>query len=581
MHDDKYYGPPSGGGVQADTSRPGTLTVPRVAPTPSPLEVVREHDLRRRKRLLRILALGVMIPVLLLIPAALIPTLDRVTLVALIIAFVAALAAYGLNEWNKVDWGGFALLGGISVAIAWEIVAKAQAQHGIDLADLRLFDLFALPIALSGVVIGRRGPVIIGAATITFTIVVLLILPHTRTLQLYWNGQDLAASLGSSYDVFAIAVVIQGLVAVASWLGADSVRRAHLDASRADELVAANAQIQAQARASEAQRYRLEQGIAHIQQVHAAVARGQWDTRAHVSEGELIPVAMSLNLLLDRLSRMTREAEQQGRIEKAAHELAMALRRLRAGEPYTPPNYTGTAFDEVLVELSRLRDAGPPSTATPSQPPLSRPSHPSHPSYPAPVLQPSGSAVPSPTPPYGAERYALSASAGFNSGPPTVPQNEARNKARNEAPFPFGPASLYPSSQPSHASPAPWPPEAWPPRGQPPEAWPPHANIPQRTGQSAEQPATQPQQQQPSRGTSSEPWVLQRQPAAEPPGDELWADEQPTQVRPAHPGAPASDDEHDAESDASAFSEEWPDLHATEKPNTGPESLPPWLREQQ
>ncbi|WIG61755.1 MAG: hypothetical protein OJF49_004503 [Ktedonobacterales bacterium] len=571
MHDDKYYGPPSGGGVQAETSRPGTLTVPSVAPTPSPLEVVREHDLRRRKRLLRILALGVMIPVILLIPAALIPTLDRVTLVALIIAFVTALAAYGLNEWNKVDWGGFALLGGISLAIAWEIVAKAQAQHGIDLADLRLFDLFALPIALSGVVIGRRGPVIIGAATITFTIVVLLILPHTRTLQLYWNGQDLAASLGSSYDVFAIAVVIQGLVAVASWLGADSVRRAQLDASRADELVAANAQIQAQARASEAQRYRLEQGIAHIQQVHAAVARGQWDTRAHVNEGELIPVAMSLNLLLDRLSRMTREAEQQGRIERAAHELAMALRRLRAGEPYTPPNYTGTAFDEVLVELSRLRDAGPPSSAaTPSQPPPSFPSYSSHPSSPTPVLQPSGSAVPSSTPPYGAERYASSAWVGFNGGPPTVP----RNRARNEAPFPFGPTPLQPSARPSQAPPAPWPPAVWPPRGQPPEAWPPHANMPQPTTQ----PAAQPQQtQQPS----SEPWLIQRQPDAGPPEHKWWVEEQPTEVRPVYPGAPAGDSEHDPESDASTLSEDWPDLRATEKPSAGPESLPPWLREQQ
>lgn len=328
-------------------------------PPTSPEQVMRETDRRRRQRLLRIIALGVMVAVVLLIPTCLIPSLDRVTLGALIMALGGTLLAYTLNQTGRVNAGGYALMAGLFLAVSWEIIAKAQAQPGIDLVDARLYDLFVLPIVVSTVVIGRRGPIVFGGAAIAFTVASFLLLKHTPELQQYWDGHYKDAVPGSVYDLIAVPCAIQMLTAVAAWLGADSVRRALLEAGRADELAAANGQVQAQARAAEAARYRAQQGIAHLQQVHAAVARGQWDARANITEGELMPVALSLNLLLDRLSRLVRETDDRERVNAAAHELAIALRRLRAGEPYNPPNYTGTPFDEVLVELARLRNAPP------------------------------------------------------------------------------------------------------------------------------------------------------------------------------------------------------------------------------
>ena len=70
------------------------------------------------------------------------------------------------------------------------------------------------------------------------------------------------------------------------------------------------------------------------------MAHGQWDARAQVEAAEPMPVAVSLNLLLDRLSRLTRDQEQRQRVDRSAHELALALRRLRNGEGYLPPAYT-------------------------------------------------------------------------------------------------------------------------------------------------------------------------------------------------------------------------------------------------
>ena len=53
---------------------------------PSALEVFRAHDLRRRKRLVGIVTLGVLVPVLLLMPSTLVPSFDIVSFVSLFIA---------------------------------------------------------------------------------------------------------------------------------------------------------------------------------------------------------------------------------------------------------------------------------------------------------------------------------------------------------------------------------------------------------------------------------------------------------------------------------------------------------------
>ncbi len=344
------------GGMGPGTAMRGVDAAPL-----SPQQVVRSLERARRSRLVRIVALGLLVPVVLLIPSALIPSLDIGTLVALVIAAVGAGTAYLLNERHRVAASGFVVLGCVTVAIGWEIVTKASIQGGIDLGDLRLYDLFVLPILLSGVLISRRGPVIIALCTALFSIASLVALPHTPALQSYWDGTYTHA-LGSAYDVVAVAIVTQGLTAVASWLGADSVRRALLDATRAEELAAANQQIAQQGRGQEQQRKRLREAITNLQQVHAAISRGQWDARARVEESELAPVAMSLNLLLDRLSRLTREHEQRARLEHDTEELALALRRARAGDPYQPPQYSGTALDKVLVELAAMNA----SAASPS-----------------------------------------------------------------------------------------------------------------------------------------------------------------------------------------------------------------------
>jgi hypothetical protein len=343
---------------------------------------------QRRGRLVRIVSLGLLIGMGLLIPTSLIPTPDIVTLVAILLAFAGAGVGYLLNRMRLVNAAGYSVLVGGLLALGWEVVAQSMRQGGLDLNDLRVYDLFVLPIILSAVLVTRRGPVIVAMVSIAFTIVSIILLPKSPALQQYWDG-TYPYAIGSSYDVVIVPVVLQGLAAVAAWLGADSVRRALLQAYQVEEISAAKLQVEDQQR-------RLQRGIAHIQQVHSAVAHGQWDARAQVEATELIPVAVSLNLLLDRISRLTRDQEQRQRVDRTAHELAQALRRLRLGDGYTPPAFTGTSFDEVLMELDVLRTVRP----TSKPPTSSAPSQGSVPGWPSGPRNPASAPSPGSSPPW-------------------------------------------------------------------------------------------------------------------------------------------------------------------------------------
>jgi hypothetical protein len=322
----------------------------------TPRQIVERLDLDRRQRLLYPITLGAFILTLLLIPAVVFPTPDMGGLAAVSVAVVGSGLAYLFCRLRMTDVSSYFLLGGITLAAAINIVARAYAQNGLDGTDLRYYDFFVLPILLSAVLADRRAPIVIAVCTCAFTIVSLILLPRQPDLQLYIDG-NYKAEVGSLYDVIAVPVVIQILTAITARLGVDSVRRALLGAARADEMAQLNERIISQTREIEFQRRRLADGVSHIQQVNAAFARGNFDARVRVDEGELLPLAMSLNALFDRLQRLSRDQEQHMRMVMGANQLAAALRQARASGSFFPPDYTGTPLDQALVELAAMRQA--------------------------------------------------------------------------------------------------------------------------------------------------------------------------------------------------------------------------------
>jgi hypothetical protein len=316
--------------------------------------VVRQLEFDRRRTLIRIIALGLLPLTALLLPIIFPLNQHPGTAIAVGIALAAEISAYALNRQGFVTPAGFALLGGIALAAAWEIFSRAIVDPAMDITDLRLYSLLLLPILLSTVLTGRRGPVFFTTFAVLFTVITLLALPQSPPLHSYWSGHW-AYESGGGYDVVALPVAIELLTGVVAWLGADSIRRMLLVAARTDDLALAYQHILTQTEELEAQRRRMRQAVVQIQNVHSAIARGQLDARATVEEAEMLPLATSLNLLIERLTRMQREDSARQRMEATAKQMVVALRRMWAGEPYVSPDYTGTPLDEVLLELSKLR----------------------------------------------------------------------------------------------------------------------------------------------------------------------------------------------------------------------------------
>lgn len=110
------------------------------------------------------------------------------------------------------------------------------------------------------------------------------------------------------------------------------------------------------ATSSRAERYdELRAGIENLQAVHARLARGDLSVRAQIG-GPLTPVAQSLNLLIDRLSRWVQFAQANQILETEAEQLRQILDelsefRLSAFPSGRSPLPTGAA----LVAAGRLQ----------------------------------------------------------------------------------------------------------------------------------------------------------------------------------------------------------------------------------
>ena len=107
----------------------------------------------------------------------------------------------------------------------------------------------------------------------------------------------------------------------------------------------------------------LEEGVAALRAIHARVARGDFAARAPTIPGPLLPIAVSLNLMLDRLSSLSHRGARYDQILQECKLLQDAVERLGQGLPALPENQTlaqsTTELRTVflgLVHLQRLQE---------------------------------------------------------------------------------------------------------------------------------------------------------------------------------------------------------------------------------
>jgi hypothetical protein len=103
----------------------------------------------------------------------------------------------------------------------------------------------------------------------------------------------------------------------------------------------------------------LEEGISTLHAVHARVARGDLSARAPTIPGPLLPIAVSLNLMLDRLSALSERGAKYDQFAQESRVLQIAVERLGRGLPLwstnQPAPQSTTELRLVFLGLTQLQ----------------------------------------------------------------------------------------------------------------------------------------------------------------------------------------------------------------------------------
>jgi hypothetical protein len=103
----------------------------------------------------------------------------------------------------------------------------------------------------------------------------------------------------------------------------------------------------------------LEEGIGALRDIHARVARGDLAARAPTVPGPLLPIAISLNLMLDRLSALSQRGVRYDYLSQECRIVQSAVERLSQGLPAwsanEPAPQNNTELRSVHLGLMHLQ----------------------------------------------------------------------------------------------------------------------------------------------------------------------------------------------------------------------------------
>lgn len=168
-------------------------------------------------------------------------------------------------------------------------------------------------------------------------------------------------AIGDKNPVIPFAVSLGLLVLVGARQGITVLENGRLlrdEQRRTEELIQARQIAEEQRRLFSERNQRLEGDIEILKDVHAQVARGDYSARVPITSGELLPIAGSLNIMLDRLTNLIRASSEYVRLDQAMRLVVAAAQGLAAGDERALADLatpTNTPLDGVTIALRQLR----------------------------------------------------------------------------------------------------------------------------------------------------------------------------------------------------------------------------------
>lgn len=302
-----------------------------------------DQERLRRSRILSGLLFLMLVSVAIVIPTAIVaPTYWTAILIFLVFGFVA----FFCNRATLINLGGLFVIFAID---ATAITIMVTLPKGIGNSNIPDFDFFLIATLVGGIVLPRRILPFLALSHIILIFTLFSLLPHdpllTKEIQINQGG--------SAYNELSDALLLQVIGAAIAWLNARSVDLALLRASKAEELAATQRSLSEQTKLQGEQMERLEYGIEVLKEAHARFANGDYRARAVLHANELAPLAISFNLLADRLNRIARDAQAWENLELAFQQLFAIQERVIYGGQLRPLLPTGTLVDKIYPWLKQ------------------------------------------------------------------------------------------------------------------------------------------------------------------------------------------------------------------------------------
>ncbi len=302
-----------------------------------------DQERLRRSRLLCAMFTLIPFAVVANVPIALTRPVYWITLSTL--SLVSLLAVFA-NRRGRVTTSGLLFIFSIDFTLT---VLMATQPHGIRTGNIPDFDIFVFTILIAGTVLPRRILPFLAISNCIIILALFTLLPHDPLL----TQEIIVNQKGLGYAELSDAFLLQIGGATIAYLSSWSIAHAQTRANLAEELAEARALLNKQNQRELEQKERLEHGISILKETQARVANGDYSARARLQDNELAPLALSFNLLIERLSRIPRLEKDSQRMEIALQQFIEMLTTRESGETSKPFQPTGTIADRLSPMIER------------------------------------------------------------------------------------------------------------------------------------------------------------------------------------------------------------------------------------
>jgi hypothetical protein len=300
---------------------------------------------RQRARMLEILLLAQAVALILILPGYLFGYFQLSGLLVVLGGLVVLGVVWLLHWLRRTAEACYLLVLGGGGFVVLDLLLSAG--HLLTLDTLHISLLFLLVILSSGILFSPETALILSIISSLFTVLVLLLFHPSPALAALFDVQ-------SRYLAIVYLVIAQLGVGVVAWIfGRQMQESTHLITYVAG-LEMANKRLHKRLRQTAEKKRSLESGLAVIQQTHARVAAGDYSARAHV-EGDLLPLSVSLNLMLERVESFVHGEHERELMETAAAGLAEMAGKVGQESMGQLPVPTGTALDGISIAIKNMQ----------------------------------------------------------------------------------------------------------------------------------------------------------------------------------------------------------------------------------